>query len=749
MTPACHLRTPIIAISRHIAAAFCTTLLASGAAAQESASVAETRPGLCSNPQNLISSQIESGITEGGDIRLESGRGSIAVNGDAILTDGVSASRGNFRIDAQQGRFERASNSLSLDGGIEYSGGGARIRSDRALLSYLYGRVEFSQAMFELGNGAARGSAGLLRINQSGTLRLESADYTTCPPGQNDWVFTAREINLDTDNGVGEARGLKLRFKGVPILYAPYLSFPISAKRKTGFLIPDPGQSSINGFDISVPWYWNISPAYDATLTPRILTRRGIQLDTTFRYLTPRSSGEAQVAHLPDDDLTGLDRTLLRWTNTTDFGGRWRAFADITDVSDSNYLEDLGGSLASASVTHLNRSLGVGYFGEHWRADARVTNFQTIDEIIGGEDLPYRILPGISVSGRWADLPGGFSFELDSEATRFDRSVGVTGNRMHFAPRLSLPIEGNGAYIKPSVAWSLTHYQLDENDTVTDRSQSRSLPIVSIDAGLKFERDTGHGRYRQTLEPRLYYVHVPFRDQDALPVFDTIQPITSIEQLYRENRFIGIDRIGDTDQVTLGLTSRLLRKQTGETVVTATIGQNRNLSTRSVTLPGVAPLGGNSSDYIAELAVNVWGNWNVDFAQQWNTENSRTSRSEVRLQYQPGRRRVVNLSYRFRRDSVEQGDISWSWPLASRWNLVGRYNYSFRENKPLERFFGIEYESCCWALRVVSRRFIRNRDGTSDSIVSLQLELKGLMSVGDPVNELLERGILGYRSTTD
>ncbi|MEO0575841.1 MAG: LPS assembly protein LptD [Pseudomonadota bacterium] len=684
-----------------------------------------------------------------GNVVLESGRGIAQANGDVTLLDGVSASRGSFRIEANEGRFERETNSLSLDGDILYNGGGAHVESQRALMSYLYGRVEFNDAEFQLGDGASRGAASLLRINQNGTIRLESVDYTSCPPENNDWLVSADKIRLDTDAGFGEARNLKISFKGVPFMYTPYLSFPISAQRKTGFLLPDFGQSARNGIDISIPWYWNIAPSYDATITPRVLSRRGIQLDTRVRYLTGNSRGEAQIAHLPSDDLVGLNRTLLRWSNTTDFAGRWRAFADVTDVSDSQYLEDLGGSLSSASATHLNRTLGVGYFGRHWRVDARVTNYQTIDEVISTTEVPYRILPRIGLNGRWADLAGGLSFELDAEAGRYERAVGVTGSRMHVAPRLSLPLERNGLYIKPALSWAFTHYRLDEDISVSDREQTRSLPIASLDAGMKLERETGGGKYRQTLEPRLYYVHVPFRDQSALPVFDTIQPITSIEQLYRDNRFIGIDRIGDTDQVTLGLTSRLLNQQTGKTVVKATIGQSRYLSTQAVSLPGVEPLSGNSSDYIAELAVNVWGNWNVDFAQQWSTENSETSRSEVRLQYLPGGNRVVNLAYRFRRDAVDQGDISWSWPIASRWNVVGRYNYSFREDKTLERFFGVEYESCCWGIRLVSRRFISRRDGTSDSTISLQLELKGLTSVGDSADELLERGILGYRTNID
>ncbi|MEM7611636.1 MAG: LPS assembly protein LptD [Pseudomonadota bacterium] len=708
-------------------------------------SLADEAPtALCTNTQFESPSDDNQTLPDG-EISLESGAGTLTLGGDVVLSEGVSASRGDFKIEANEGRYSKDSGSLSLFGDITYQGAGADISSQEALLSYLYGNVEFRDAVFRLGNGASRGAAGLLRINRQGTIRLEDVEYTSCPPGDDDWLVSAKKIRLDTKDGVGEASGLSLRFKGVPILYTPYLSFPISPQRKTGFLLPNVGQSARNGVDISTPWYWNIAPAYDATLTPRILSRRGVQLDTTVRYLTPTSRGNLQVAHLPSDDILNIDRTLFRWDNTSDFADRWRAFADVTDVSDNEYLEDLGGSLSSASATHLNRSIGLAYRGPSVQADARVTHYQTIDSLIGAADVPYQLLPGMRLRGRWDGLPYGFEFQIDSDLTAFDRDVGTTGQRYHIAPGFAWSFEHSGFYVRPQVNWQYTQYQLDNIEAGADDSITRSLPTATLDAGVRFERMLSGGQIRQTLEPHVYYVHVPFRDQSAIPVFDTIQPISSLEQLYRANRFIGLDRIGDTDQITVGITSRLLETDSGKTILAATIGQSRYLSEQAVTLPGSESFEGNSSDYIAELRMNVWGNWNVDFAQQWNSQRNETSKSEIRLQYLPGGRRVVNLAYRFRRDSVDQGDISWSWPIASRWNMVGRYNYSFREKTSLERFVGLEYESCCWGVRIVSRRYISRRDGTADTAIAIQLELKGLTSVGDPADRLLERGILGYR----
>ncbi|MEM6819553.1 MAG: LPS assembly protein LptD [Pseudomonadota bacterium] len=710
---------------------------------------AQSELPLCA-PTDLASPVVsQPAINADGTITLESGAGVMDFEGNAQLSQGVRVERDTLLLTAEEGTYSGNEGTLRLNGAVSYRGSGADIVSEEAMLSASDGRVSFSDAEFSLGNGASRGAASLLAIDREGTLELNEVKYTTCPPEVDDWLVRAGSIVLDTNSGVGTARGLTLRFKDVPILYTPYLSFPISTQRKTGFLLPNLGQSARNGLDISTPWYWNIAPAYDATITPRILSRRGIQLDTQVRYLTESSVGEIGLAHLPGDDLENIDRTFFRWQNQTDFAGRWRVFADVTDVSDDQYLEDLGGSLSTSSVTHLNRTLGVRYFGRNITGDISATNYQTIDSAILGDEEPYRMLPRVRLNALYDDMPWGFEAGFKSEFTEFDRDVGVTGRRLHAAPFAGFNWSSGGIYARPRVQWWHTRYALDEPGNPGTRTATRDLPIASLDAGLRLERKLQTAGLIQTLEPHLYYVHVPFRDQRDLPVFDTILPISSLEQLYRENRFIGIDRIGDTDQLTVGVRTRLLAADSGRTLLTATIGQSRSLSSQEVRLPDSVVPQGNASDYIAELLVNVWGNWNVELAQQWNAERSTTTKSEVRLQYRPGNKRVVNLAYRFREDSLEQGDVSFSWPLASRWNIVGRYNYSLRDKVSLERFFGLEYESCCWGVRVVSRRFISRRDGTADTAISVQLELKGLTSVGDPADQLLEQGILGYQSTID
>jgi LPS-assembly protein len=239
-------------------------------------------------------------------------------------------------------------------------------------------------------------------------------------------------------------------------------------------------------------------------------------------------------------------------------------------------------------------------------------------------------------------------------------------------------------------------------------------------------------------------VHIPHRNQGNLPVFDTITPDLNLVQLYRANRFLGVDRIGETDQVSVGITSRILDVSTGKELLTATIGQIRYFSDRQVTLPGMSPDNLESSDYIAEVQFFLLENLNFDVGHQWGSGNTGTTKSEARLQYRPESNKILNVAYRFRRNSLEQGDLSWSWPIKTKWNFVGRYNYSFRDQEVLEQFFGLEYESCCWGLRMVARRHISTRDGTRDSSFGLQLVLKGMTSVGTAAGKLLERGILGY-----
>jgi len=680
-------------------------------------------------------------------IQLEAGRvqAQLGDKPTASLTEGIVLRRADKVAGADSAHFDPETRAMYLNGNVRYEGPGTQILSDSAEFVYDSGRIGFSGAEFSLGNNA-RGAAQRLQIDQDGLLQLDEVSYTTCPPDSNDWLVEAADIDLDTRTGIGTARGMKLRFQGIPILYAPYLSFPISDARKSGILTPEIGGTSRSGTEIRVPWYWNIAPNYDATITPRLLTDRGLQLQTQFRYLTEVHSGTINAQYLNDDSLINDSRSYIGVDHRSLFRNHWRNELEFGEVSDNQYFEDLGGSLSTSTTTHLNRALRFDYHTDTVSLFGQVQDFQTIDDAILPDEEPYQRLPQLLASGYWPGRWLGLDYRLDAELVNFDRSVGVTGWRMNVAPEVQLSIARPGWFITPAVAVDYTSYKLSNTLAGQPDNPERLLPIASVDMGLVLERlMRSNGSQRlQTIEPRLLYVHIPFEDQSGLPVFDTITPTLNLVSLFRKNRFLGVDRIADTDQVSIGATSRILDVTTGRELMTATIGQIRYISASGVTLPSDTGFTDESSDYIAEVGFLLFQHLNFDFGHQWGTGTGATTQSQARLQYRPASNKIMNFAYRFRRDSLEQGDVSWAWPLTSKWSFVGRYNYSFRDDRTLEEFYGLEYGSCCWGLRVVSRRFISTRDGTRDTTFGLQLVLKGMTSVGTAADKLLERGILGY-----
>lgn len=660
------------------------------------------------------------------------------------LSGGVLVRRGPRLAGADSANYDPDTEALSLDGNVRYRDPNTDITSDAAAFSYSTGRVTFAGAEFQLGPSGARGAADAIEISQEGTLRLGGVQYTTCPPDSDDWVLQADRIELDTNSGQGTARNVALRFQGVPFLYAPRLTFPLGDARKTGFLAPEVGSAGRSGNDIRTPFYWNIADNYDATLTPRVLTDRGLQLSTEFRYLTNRHFGDIQFEYLPDDDVFSGTRSYVELNHRSDFDSGWRGIVSASEVSDGNYFEDLRGSLSATSITHLNRSLVVDYFGDNWSLFGRFQDYLTVDETIAETDDPYRRLPQIVFQGALPRRFLGAQPSIEAEIVNFDRDVGVTGWRLDLQPKVSFAVERPGWFVNPEFVLQHTRYDLSNTAPGQRSTQSRTLPTSSLDAGLVLERPINGANRIQTLEPRVLYVHTPFRDQSGLPVFDTIVPDLNLVQLFRKNRFIGVDRITDTDQLSVGITSRIVDGTSGQELMTATIGQTRYFSEQGVTLPQENFTNPETSDYVAELQLLLFKNFNFDIGHQWGSGERGTTTSEARVQYRPAQNKILNLAYRFRRGSLEQGDLSWSWPLSQNWNFVGRYNYSLRDREVLEQFYGLEYESCCWGLRLVSRRYVSTREGTQDSSFGLQLVLKGMASVGTSADRILERGILGY-----
>ncbi|MEM1262979.1 MAG: LPS assembly protein LptD [Pseudomonadota bacterium] len=719
--------------------------------------VAVEVPSFCRAPNVIDTAAVfSSGLfdsqekTDPDTIRFEAGSADLTLGGKATLSDGVLIRRGDDFIAADDANYDAAAGELTLDGNVKYSGLASEVSGSRANFDLDAGVAEFSDSDFNLPDDRGHGSAEKLRLDQAGKIELGGVAYTSCAAGNDDWLIKAGDIEIDTVSGIGTARNMRLEFQGVPILYMPYMSFPISDERKSGVLIPAFNTSGRNGTEASVPIYWNIAPNYDATITPRVLSRRGLQLNTEARYLSTHSDALIDVRYLPDDNAFGEDRTFSTLQSTSQLRSDWQLIVDVQDVSDVQYFEDLGENQTEASTIFLNRELLLRRPGRHWNTEIAFQAYQVLDPGLLTPDRPYRRAPAIQVDGNWPRLWRGLGVDLPNELVRFERDFGVNGWRWHSEPGIYWDFDNGAFFARPEASLLYTAYRLSEVDAGVDTSPDRVLPRFSLDLGTRFEkRWQGKTRWRQTLEPRLLFTHTPFEDQSDLPVFDTVDPDFNLVQIFRKNPFVGPDRIADLDQVSLGLTSRLIDPDTGANVLTATIGQTRYFSTQGVSLDGQPPRTSESSDYIAEIDIRMSDKWNMEFGHQWNSDAANTVKSEFRLQYQPQSDRVINVGYRYREASLEQGDVSWSWPVGQRWNFVGRYNFSLRDKTTLDRFVGFEYESCCWALRLITRRYITRRDGRSDTSVSLQLELRGLTSVGDPADRRLERGILGYTDRRD
>jgi LPS-assembly protein len=677
------------------------------------------------------------------NIEISSDTGDLGRAGDAELKGNVQIRMGQRLLTADEARVDAEKRSVTILGRTEYLDPTIYVVGQGG--SFSEGNGDFREANFTLVDGSGRGAARSAQLRNQTVLDLAGVRYTVCPPGREDWLIQADKISLDQESRLGTARNARLEFKGVPILYSPWISFPVGDQRKSGLLFPAFGSGGNTGTQIVVPWYWNIAPNYDATFTSRWFSSRGYRIDPEFRYLTERSRGGLELQYLPHDSERDDSRGLYEWRNVTRFEPRFRGLVDAGYVTDDAYFEDFGVGFEGTSIVFLNQFAELRRDTDTWTLIGRTQNYQVIDNALADDDRPYSLLPQVYAAGRWTDLPLGFGASLEAEGTNFYRELGPEGIRLDAQPALSWRAGRRGAYVEGNAAWRYTTYSLSNTEPGTDQSLSRSLPVASLDSGFVLERITGSKQQRvQTLEPRALYLYVPYRDQDAIPIFDTATPDLNMVELFRTNRYVGADRVGDANQVAVGVTSRLLDAQNGRQYLSATLGQQFYFEDPRVTLPGETPDDSSTSDLVAELELDAFKNWNARLAYQWDPSASQTERTEVGVQYQLANDSVLNAAYRYRRDLLEQFDVSGAWPVARDWHLFGRWVYSLSENKTLDQFVGFEYTSCCWALKLITRRFVSSRTGDSDTSVGIQLELKGLSSVGVDNETFLRDAIRGY-----
>jgi len=671
------------------------------------------------------------------------GQSEVTRDGDVRLTGGVTIVQGEREVAADAATYDASERSFTVEGDVEFRSPDLRLKGGSGSWNAL-GTGRFTGAEFELPQRPARGSAKSLEMDGEGTLKLDDVRFTTCPAGQTDWELRADSIQIDQKTQQGTGRNVRVDLKGVPILYTPVISFPVGDARKSGFLFPSFGNSDKSGFELGVPYYFNLAPNYDLTLTPFLMSRRGFGLGLDYRYLTEKSRGKFDTDYLPGDDLANSDRRFSTLSHQTDFSERLRLAADLADASDSRYFEDFGLGPDGTSITFLDRQVHLAWLGDGWRLDSRVQDYQVIDTTVDPLERPYSRLPQVAFTGLWP-MPAGFEASLDAETVWFDRDSGVTGLRADAMPRVAWGLRGPGYHLEPSAAWRITGYELSDTAPDADDSPQRSAPVLSLDSGLVFEREAGErNQFVQTLEPRLRYTWIPFRDQDDLPVFDTALPDLNLVQLFRANRYVGADRLGDANELAAGLTTRLVRAESGQQYLAATVGQRFYFESPRVVLPGEVAETRSASNLVGEVELTAWRSWSARAAVEWDAEQSNTLRGEAGVQYRPGPDTVVNIGYRYREGTLEQWDAGFAWRLSRSWQLYARQVYSTLEDKSIDRFAGFEYTGCCWRLRLLGRNYVSNRTGESDNSILLQVELNGLSSVGTRSDTFLERGIRGY-----
>ncbi|GAA5130052.1 LPS-assembly protein LptD [Alloalcanivorax gelatiniphagus] len=674
--------------------------------------------------------------------------GLIEMGGDVLIEEpGRRLTTQSALLDQSSGKFQ-VNNGLRLETDqFTFLADGMSGQTDRR-------EVSLDQVRYSLFGPGARGTADYIDVVDN-FVTIEQGSYTTCAPGSNGWQLNGRQIRLDRSQGWGEARDVTLRVKGMPVLWLPWITFPIDDRRKSGLLFPTIATSDNGGLDVTQPIYINLHPQMDATVAPRYIDGRGSGLETEFRYLNRLGLGQVSYGVLfSDRQFDNQNREVASWRHNGSVH-RWQLTADVNYVSDDFYFKDLDTGLEVSSQTHLPRLGEARYFGRRWQALARIQSWQTIDPTLPDNLEPYRRLPQLQLSGD-PKLYGPLHGLWLSDVTAFDRadndtSSNPTGARVHLAPGLTVRLKQPWGYLEPRARVYHTRYQLDGADESTD--PTLTTWGASLDSGLFLQRDTslfGRG-YTQTLEPRVFINKVAYQYQDDLPNFDAGELTFSYNTLFRENRFIGYDRIGDEEKMSVGVTSRFLRNDDGREQVRLRVGQGYYTGERKVQLRGQQPDDADQTPMVADARWNFGHDWYLYSEGQWDTHANQRQRSSLRLGYTDRERRVLNLGFHdLAEQDIQQSEVAAIWPIHRNWRLIGRWLYDLENQRTLETLAGAEWRNCCWKIRLVSQRELVDDDGNGtlegDSTVLMQIQMTGLGGFGGRVDSLLERSIPGYRS---
>ncbi|HER34691.1 MAG: LPS-assembly protein LptD [Halothiobacillaceae bacterium] len=693
--------------------------------------------------------------------------GAVTLSGNAIIDEPGRRVRGDTLV------YRQRESVVTAEGDIWLQTDDLAVQAERGRLNLDTDAGRLERARYWIESRHLSGVADTIDQQDRQHYRLERATFSSCPAASRAWEFRAEEIGLNRDTGRGEAWHTTLRAGGVPVFYAPYLNFPIDDRRQSGFLYPTFGSSSEGGFEYAQPYYWNIAPNLDATLTPSLMTKRGLGLGGQVRWLHrfgEQDLGRDQLDffYLPEDRVDGGSR----WSLGLDSQGRINPDldyrVDINRVSDDRFFQDFSTNLDQSTASHLQSDAQIDARAGGWNLGILATQWQTIDPDLSERQYPYRIMPRLTASnrfglGEWGSLLAP-SLAVRADVTRFTHPSDqrVAGDRAHANLGLGQTFSDTWYELRPEIALDATGYALDERSSPSagryDTNASRVVPISSIDGRLFFERGYGEtGRYRALLEPRLYYLNVPYREQNDIPIFDTGLTTLSYSELFRPNRFSGGDRVADENALTYGLSWSLLDTQQGTVPLSLRVAQRYRFEDSETTLPNrpatAEERGG--SNVLAEVYSDVTQHWNGSFTAEYDSDRETLARSQTRIGYRGDDNRILNLSYFTRTADIDidngyqQGDVSFAWPLSTRWSLLGRVGYDFENEQVVQSLLGVGYESCCWAARLALKRYIVRPETGLDpteaeysNAVIFQIELKGLGGFG---GDQFRDDILGFR----
>lgn len=693
------------------------------------------------------------------DTVISADESSLKPEGKAQLSGDVRIRQPLRRLSADEARYDQQSGDFELSGDIRMETPGLTFRAQHMTGNRSDREARLKQVRYAFFGAHARGEA--VSMHQDGPLiHINQGAYTTCEPGNNSWFFQAGELELNRDTGWGEARDVTFNLEGWPVLWVPWITFPIDDRRKTGLLYPTLASADQGGVDYTQPVYLNLHPQLDATVAPRHIHDRGNGLENQLRYLVGAGEGTISYAWLRDDrTFNDRDRELARWQHQGSLGN-WSFDTDVNYASDDFYFKDLDTGLETSSRTRLPRTGSASYGGSIWQAQVRAQSWQILDPNLAPRNEPYRRLPQLELAGD-PPLPGPVELDWFSGATRFDHtSAGepngrVTGSRLHLEPALSLPLEKPWGYVEPRARFYHTRYQLKDTPAPPEQAPRRSLAGASLDSGLFLERPLFGGDWRQTLEPRLFLNKLEYEEQSDLPRFDPGKLTFSWNNLFRENRFSGYDRIGDEEKLALGVTSRFIDNDTGAEVLRLRAGQGFFRSDRRVTLTGT-PDRREQTPLVADAQWRLNDRWYARSEVQWNTDRNEHVRSTVSAGYHAGARRHLHAGYIQRGQpgrtdpALQQGELTGLWPVHDHWSLIGRWLYDLVNERSLETMAGVEYRDCCWNIRLVNHRELTDDNGDTqlqaDRTVLIQIRLVGLGNLGGRIDQLLERSLPRYEA---